>query len=92
MANASKGVNSEPSKDTDEQMELTDVDRLILDELREGRATQGYLVDETGEPRHRIHKQLQLLAAAGHIKKVHEQTALYELVEDPRDEEAEDDG
>lgn len=92
MANVSKGINSEPLKDADKQMDLTDVDQLILDELREGRATQGYLVDQTGEPRHRIHKRLQLLAAAGHIKNIHEQTALYEFVEDPRDEEAEDSG
>lgn len=66
-------------------MELTDLDEAILDELSEGARTQGFLVDATGKPRYKIHERLQLLAAAGYIANIHQNTALYELHIDPRE-------
>lgn len=92
MENLSEEL-SDVRRDADDNMDLSAVDLKILDELANGRATQGFLVDVTDEPRHRIHQRLQLLAAAGHIEKIHESTALYELVDDPRDDgEGSDDG
>ncbi|MEF8825336.1 MAG: winged helix-turn-helix domain-containing protein [Halapricum sp.] len=69
----------------DVPVDLTETDREILDLLREGRCTQGYLVDQTGRSRQQIHNRLNILRAAGYIERVHESTALYELVEDPRE-------
>ncbi|WP_096389994.1 hypothetical protein [Halopenitus persicus] len=67
-------------------MELTTLDEAILDELNEGARTQGFLVDATGEPRYKVHERLKLLVAAGHIENIHENTALYELRADPRND------
>ena len=66
--------------------ELIESDREILDELQRGRCTPAVLVDWTGLSKQTIHNRLNVLVAAGHVKKVHE-SGLYELVEDPRDEE-----
>lgn len=70
--------------DEREDMDLTPLDERILDELRQGARTQGFLVDAIGETRHKIHPRLQILAAVGYIEKIHDNTALYELREDPR--------
>lgn len=67
-------------------MDLTPLDERIIDELRQGARTQGYLVDAIGETRHKIHPRLQILNAVGYIDKIHDSTALYELREDPREE------
>ena len=67
-------------------VDLTETDREVLDLLQEGRCTPGYLVDETGISRQQVHSRLNVLLAADYIRKVHEPTGLYELVEDPRDE------
>lgn len=67
-------------------MELTDADRAILDMLRGGRCTQGYIVDGTGLSRQQVYNRLNVLVAADYVEKVHDSTALYELVSDPRDE------
>lgn len=67
-------------------MELTALDEAILDELHEGARTQGFLVDATGEPRYKVHERLKLLVAAGYIKNIHENTALYEVRADPRND------
>ena len=64
---------------------LTEVDKAILNELNEGRATKGALVDWTGYSRNSIYNRLQVLEAAGLIICVHEGTRLFELVNDPRD-------
>lgn len=64
--------------------ELTPVDREILDVLREGRGTRGYIIEVTGRSRNQVGNRLSLLAAQGYIRKVHDSTALYELVNDPR--------
>ncbi|MCO8242964.1 ArsR family transcriptional regulator [Haladaptatus sp. AB643] len=68
-------------------MDLTALDEAILDELDEGARTQGFLVDATGEPRYKVHERLKLLTAVGYVENIHENTALYELRADPRDED-----
>lgn len=64
--------------------DLRDADDAILDVLREGRATKGMLVDETGYSRNTIYNRLEVLQAAEHIRVVHEPTRLFELIDDPR--------
>ena len=65
-------------------VDLTEADMAILNHLQDGARTQGFLVDKTGYSRPHIHNRLQVLLAAGHIRLIHESTALYELVADPR--------
>ena len=67
-------------------MDLTALDEAILDELDQGARTQGFLVDATAEPRYKVHERLKLLVAAGYIENIHENTALYELRDDPRND------
>ncbi|WP_256943885.1 helix-turn-helix domain-containing protein [Halobacterium hubeiense] len=67
--------------------DLTAVDHDILDELSEGRATKGALVDWTGRSRNSIYNRLSVLEAAGHVRVVHEGTRLFELVDDPREDD-----
>ncbi|SIR94345.1 Winged helix-turn-helix DNA-binding [Haladaptatus litoreus] len=62
---------------------LTNVDKEILEILRGGRATQSYIVDETGRSRQYVHNRLGILTAAGYLENIHTKTALYELVGDP---------
>lgn len=69
--------------DGESVMDLTDLDRTLLAELRDGARTQGYLVDATGEPRFKVHRRLQLLDAAGYIENIHPPTALYEFRHGP---------
>jgi len=58
----------------------------VLDVLtRHGYATTGMLVDETGYSRPTVTKRLDKLHAAEKIEYVHEPTALWRLVEDPRE-------
>ncbi|WP_369682187.1 helix-turn-helix transcriptional regulator [Haladaptatus sp. AB618] len=65
------------------RVSLTNVDKEILALLRKGRATQSYIVDETGRSRQYVHNRLGILTAAGYLKNIHAKTALYELVGDP---------
>jgi uncharacterized membrane protein len=67
--------------------DLTETDRAILDELRDGRATKGALVEWTGYSRNSIYNRLEVLEAAGFIKCVHGGTRLFELISDPRESE-----
>ena len=69
--------------------DLSQVDEAILDELQEGRATKGALVDWTGYSRNSIYNRLEVLEAAGFVQVVHEGTRLFELVDDPREEDDE---
>jgi len=71
---------------TDSSDDLTETDAEILNELSGGARTKGYLVDETGRHRNTIGIRLELLEAKGYIENIHEPTALYELVKDPRSE------
>lgn len=58
----------------------------VLDTFEEhGYATTGMLVDVTGYSRPTVSKRLDKLHAAGCIEYVHEPTALWQLVEDPRE-------
>lgn len=66
--------------------DLSDADRAILDELAQGARTKGYLVDHTEYHRNTVGRRLEVLTVAGILKCIHESTALYELVEDPREE------
>lgn len=70
--------------------DLRRADEAILDVLRNGRATKGMLVDETGYSRNTIYNRLEVLEAAEHIRVVHEPTRLFELVTDPRHQGDED--
>jgi len=69
----------------DVSVDLTETDHEILNLLREGRCTQGYIVDKAERSRQQIHNRLNILRAAGYIERIHESTALYELVNDPRE-------
>lgn len=63
---------------------ITDSTEHVLDVLHTGRATAGYIADETGLSRQTVHNQLNQLLAAEHVQYVHDPTGLYELVDDPR--------
>ena len=69
---------------------LTTVDHEILTVLRlECARTQGYLVNRTGRSRQQIHTRLQILAGSQILRAVHYPTALYEMSQDPREDEDE---
>lgn len=53
----------------------------------DGYATTGYLVDELDSTRPTITKRLDRLHAAEQIEYVHEPTAFWRLIDDPRDDE-----
>lgn len=58
----------------------------VLDVFTEhGYATTGMLVDESGYSRPTVSKRLDRLHAAGCIEYVHEPTALWKILEDPRE-------
>ena len=60
---------------------------LVLDVFqRHGYATTGYLHDETGLTRPTLAKRLDRLHAAEHIEYIHESTAFWKLINDPREE------
>ncbi|ELY55787.1 hypothetical protein C492_15056 [Natronococcus jeotgali DSM 18795] len=65
--------------------DLRPADEQILDQLQQGRATKGALVDWTEFSRNTVYNRLEVLEAAGHVNCVHEGTRLFELVDDPRD-------
>jgi uncharacterized membrane protein len=64
--------------------DLTETDKAILNQLQEGRATKGALVEWTGYSRNSVYNRLEVLEAAGYVRCVHEGTRLFELTEDPR--------
>ena len=66
----------------DEQMES-----VLNVFVEEGDATTGMLVERTGLTRPTLAKRLDRLHAAGYIEYKHEPTALWTLLEDPRDDE-----
>lgn len=69
-------------------LRIDDRTAAVLDVLRDHRyATTGMLVEETGMTRPTLSKRLDRLHSAGVIEYVHEPTALWRLVEDPRPEE-----
>jgi hypothetical protein len=70
--------------------ERTDADEAILDELRQGARTQAYLVDETGYSRQYIRQRLQIMEAREWVENIHEKTALWELRQDPDEDEGDE--
>lgn len=68
-----------------DKYDLRPADKAILDVLKEGRATKGLIVDETGYSRNTIYNRLEVLQAAGYVRVVHDSTRLFGLVSDPRD-------
>lgn len=64
------------------------LDHEILDRLKEGARTQAYILDDIDADysRHQIRDRFKILTAIGAVEKLHDQTALYELNYDPRDD------
>lgn len=62
--------------------DLSPVDEVILDLLREGRVTAPYVSDESDYSLQYVRDRLNRLVEHGNVRKVYE--GLYELVEDPR--------
>ena len=69
--------------------DLTDADRQILDVLQRGARTKGAIIDETGLHRNTVGMRLDVLEAGDVVNRIHDRTALYELADDPRDDDAE---
>lgn len=68
----------------DEKMEA------VLDAFQiHGYATTGFLVEETGLTRPTLAKRLDRLYSAEHIEYVHEPTAFWQLMSDPREDDEE---
>jgi Mn-dependent DtxR family transcriptional regulator len=68
-------------------LRIDDKMEAVLDVFAEnGFATTGMLIEETGLTRPTLSKRLDRLHAAEAIEYVHEPTALWELVDDPREE------
>ncbi|ELY40157.1 hypothetical protein C497_03635 [Halalkalicoccus jeotgali B3] len=65
-------------------IKITPSTEAILDVLQEGRATPGYLQEQTGLSRNTVQNQLRSLLSGDCVQYVHEPTGLYELVDDPR--------
>jgi DNA-binding IclR family transcriptional regulator len=65
--------------------DFDDLHRQIIDILREGRGTPSYLAERTGESRQLVSQRLRDLVMADVVEKVH--TGLYELEEDPEENE-----
>lgn len=68
-------------------IKMDEVMEAVLDAFAEtgGYGTTGYLVDMAGSTRPTVTKRLDRLYAAECIEYVHEPTAFWRLVEDPRD-------
>jgi ribose 5-phosphate isomerase RpiB len=77
-------VASAQSKDMDAD-DLSQVDEAILDELHNGQATKGALVDWTGYSRNSIYNRLEVLEAAEVVVCIHDGTRLFKLQNDPRE-------
>ena len=68
-------------------MRIDDNTEKVIDQLvKKGNLTTGALVDFTGLSRPTVTKRLDRLHAADYIEYLHEPTALWALVEDPRED------
>lgn len=76
------------STDGGRSFDLEELDHEILDRLQEGARTQAYILDDLDADysRHHLRQRFKVLTAIGAVEKLHDQTALYELVYDPRDD------
>lgn len=71
-------------------LQIDDKMELVIDAFEEhGYATTGYLVEETGLTRPTLAKRLDRLYTAGFVEYVHEPTAFWRLIEDPREVDVE---
>lgn len=70
-----------------QRLQLKEPEEEILEELRHGDRTKGFLTDRTGRHRNTIYHSLQRLEAAGYVDCIHERTALYTLKIDNEDNE-----
>lgn len=82
-------LTRDSSTDGGRSFDLEDLDHLILDHLQEGARTQAYILDEIPDEysRHQVRERFKILATIGAVKKLHDQTALYELNYDPREQD-----
>lgn len=62
-------------------------DEQVLEVLKDGRANPLHLREKTGLRKQRVNDSLERLQSAGWVRKV--TRGLYELVEDPREDEDE---
>ena len=62
------------------------MDRVLGVFRANGNCTTGFLVDETDLSRPTVTKRLDRLHAGDHIEYLHKSTALWRLVDDPREE------
>ena len=74
-------------------LRINDKTEMVLDAFQtRGYATTGYLLEETGLTSPTLSTKLGRLHTASCIEYVHEPTAFWELVEDPREDRAVADG
>lgn len=66
------------------EADLWTSDKAILDELAAGARTRGYLIDNLSISAGTVDERLQHLESEGHIACLHERSALFEVVDDPR--------
>ena len=66
------------------EADLWTSDKAILDELAVGARTRGYLIDNLSISAGTVDDRLEVLESAGHIGCLHEESALFELLDDPR--------
>jgi aminopeptidase-like protein len=69
--------------------DLGPADEALLDMLRDGRVIAPFVADETGYSLQYVRDRLGRMVEHGNVQKVYE--GLYELVEDPRDEDGDRD-
>jgi hypothetical protein len=67
--------------------DLTDADEEIIDVLGHGARTKGAIIDATGLHRNTVGNRLDVLEAGDVIERIHDRTALYDLVDDPREDD-----
>lgn len=65
--------------------DLNETDEAILDELGEGRVTPQYIADQLDISRPYASEKLKRFVEHGHVEKL--ASGLYELKDDPRNEE-----
>jgi len=68
-----------------DEEDLGPADEKLLNMLNEGRVTAPFVADETGYSLQYVRDRLGRLVEHGNARKVYE--GLYELVDDPREEE-----
>ena len=68
--------------------DLSPADEAVLDLLAEGRVTAPFVRDETGYSLQYIRDVLARLVEHNHARKVHD--GLYELVDDPREDDCDE--